>query len=88
MKVYCVMACDFGTGETVLKEVFRKREKAMDEAKFFANERVKGYSQTRKVEECDDRYIVRWEEEEDAERELGDVDAVAVYYVVEKLVIN
>ena len=44
MKVYCVMACDFGTGETNLKDVFRTKDKAMDLAKFCANERINGGS--------------------------------------------
>lgn len=88
MKVYCVMACDFGTGETNLKDVFRTKDKAMDLAKFCANERIKGYSQTRRIVELDDRYVVEYHEEGDIEKDTFSTDTVAVYYVVEKLVIN
>ena len=89
MKVYVVVECDFQSGDSVVKSVFSTKDKAMDLAKFCANERVKKYSQTRVVEELDDRYIVRYEEE-GVNKELinGDCDIIAIYYVAEKLVIN
>jgi len=87
MKVYVVVECDFQTSNSVVKSVFSTKEKAMDLAKFCANERIKKYSQTRVVKELDDRYIVRYKEEGD-NKELNDCEIVAIYYVAEKLVIN
>ena len=89
MKVYVVVECDFQTGDSVVKSVFSTKEKAMDLARLSANERIKRYSQTRVVEELDDRFIVKYEEE-GINKELinGDCDIIAIYYVAEKLVIN
>ena len=89
MKVYVVVECDFQTGNSVVKSVFSTKEKAMDLARLSANERIKRYSQTRVVEELDDRFIVKYEEE-GVNKELinGDCDIIAIYYVAEKLVIN
>lgn len=88
MKVYVLVECDFATGESVVRNVFKSFDTAMEDAKFLADERVKGYSQTRVVEKLDDRYIVRYKEEEDEEKELYDRDTVAVYYVKTKLLIE
>lgn len=87
MKVYAVVECDFQTRDSVVKSVFSNKKKAMDLAKFCANERVKRYSQTRVIEELDDRYIVRYKEEGD-NKELNDCEIVVIYYVAEKPVIN
>ena len=87
MKVYVVVECDFKVRDSVVKSVFSTKKKAMDLAKCCANERVKRYSQTRVIEELDDRYIVRYKEEGD-NKELNDCEILAIYYVAEKLVID
>lgn len=87
MKVYVVVECDFQTSNSVVKSVFSTKKKAMDLARLSAKERVKRYSQTRVIEELDDRFIVRYKEEGD-NKELNDCEIVAIYYVAEKLVIN
>lgn len=85
MKVYILMKCDREKQEDKIVDVFRKFDKADESAIFFANEEVKGYSQTRIVEKYKDGYyIVRFHEE--GEVKQGDV--ISIYYVVEKLLIN
>lgn len=85
MKVYILMECDREKNEERCIDVFRKFNTADDSASFFANEKVRGYSQTRIVEKVNDGYyIVRYYEE--GQEEKGEV--ISIYYVLEKLLIN
>lgn len=88
MIVYCVMEKDFIKNETELKMVFRDQKKAMDFAEICANEKVKGYSQTRDVVRWKDGFMAVWSEENDIETVLNDENTVAAYYVKEMLVNN
>lgn len=85
MKVYVLMECDIEKKEDRCIDVFRKFDSADSSASFFANEKVKGYSQTRIVEKYKDGYyIVRYYEE--GQEVEGEV--ISIYYVLEKLLIN